>query len=159
LRVIDVQDSGPTPERFPRLRRAAALVGTGLAAMFVPMSILEAASFVDIGGSRGMLLVADIDTLFLDASLVGLGWLLWRRRGYASAEVAGLISAMALAGVCAVLLAYVVTNFGTLLRLRLLVAAPIWLAPLALRPVLTGRISEGSSDSSLDQDVASNPHP
>ena len=43
-----------------------------------------------------------------------------------------ILAAATLAVLSAVVVAYVVTNFGTLFRLRLLAAVPAWLAPLAL---------------------------
>jgi hypothetical protein len=41
---------------------------------------------------------------------------------------------LTLAAICAVLLGYVVTNFGTLWRLRPLVAVPVWILVVALSP-------------------------
>jgi hypothetical protein len=38
-----------------------------------------------------------------------------------------------LAIVVSLLLGYIVTNFGTLFRLRLMVALPFWMLPLAVR--------------------------
>ena len=150
LRVIDPGEplSTPAPPLVDYLASAgqvALQVGTGLAAIFVPMSLLRAASIVDIDGGRGMIFVADIDTIFLDASLVWLGLYVWRRRAQAGVNVAGLVFAVTLTAISAVLLAYVVTNFGTLLRLRLLIAAPAWLAPLALAGGVRERVCASNS--------------
>ena len=41
------------------------------------------------------------------------------------------LTAVLVGGVTAVLLGYVVTNYGTLFRLRLIAAMPFWLLPLA----------------------------
>ena len=41
-----------------------------------------------------------------------------------------LLFAVVLAAMTCLALAYVVTNFGTLFRLRLLVAAPLWVIPV-----------------------------
>jgi len=43
-------------------------------------------------------------------------------------------------------LAYVMTNYGTLIRLRLMVAAPIFLLTLALAPGFAARRSPGQAD-------------
>jgi multisubunit Na+/H+ antiporter MnhE subunit len=50
-----------------------------------------------------------------------------------------LLFGLVLALLVVVPLAYVMTNFGTLIRLRLLVAAPIWLLTLALAPGFAAR--------------------
>jgi hypothetical protein len=108
-------------------------LATGLAAMFVPLSILKALSVVAFPGGRGLLLVADLDTVFLDLSLLAIGTLIVRKRAVMATPVSSLLFTLAVAGISTILLAYVVTNFGTLFRLRLLAAVPAWMAPLALR--------------------------
>jgi hypothetical protein len=108
-------------------------LATGLAAMFVPLSILKALSVVAFPGGRGLLLVADLDTVFLDLSLLAIGTLIVRKRAVMATPVSSLLFTLAVAGISTILLAYVVTNFGTLFRLRLLAAVPAWMAPVAFR--------------------------
>lgn len=102
----------------------------GLAAMFVPISILQELSLVSIAGGRGFLVVTDLDTLFIDLSLVGIGLFLFRQRACLGRRAPQVLFAALMVFLCAILLAYVVTNFGTLFRLRLLAVVPAWLAPL-----------------------------
>ncbi len=108
-------------------------VAVGLAAIFVPISILRATSIVEIEGGRGLLAVTDIDTLFLDLTLLAIGILIWQGRHQVRRHVPALAFFAVVLLVSTMGLAYVVTNFGTMFRLRLMVAAPVWLCPLALR--------------------------
>jgi hypothetical protein len=108
-------------------------LATGLAAMFVPLSILKALSVVAFPGGRGLLLVADADTVFLDLTLLAIAWVIVRKRPAIVTEAPSVLFTLAVLGISTILLAYVVTNFGTLFRLRLLAAAPAWMAPLAFR--------------------------
>jgi hypothetical protein len=121
-----------TPGARPRSRLE--LVLTGLAVVFVPISILKAMSIVDFNGGRGLLPIADSDTLFLDASLVMLLILVYQRRGEIGDRWTLAAFLLALSLITAVLLGYVVTNFGTLFRMRYLVAVPVWMLALALAP-------------------------
>jgi len=103
----------------------------GLALMLVPVSIVKALGWADFPGGRGLLLVTDIDTVLLDLSIVACVALLFVRRESIGRNAAYVLFVLALALVTGVLLSFVVTNFGTLFRLRLLMAAPIWMLPLA----------------------------
>jgi hypothetical protein len=104
----------------------------GLGGVFVPSSVLERLGVVEIHIRKSARLVADADTLMLDLTSALVVWLLIvnRRR----INPAPLVFAVALALLVALPLAYVMTNYGTLIRLRLMVAAPIWLLTLALAP-------------------------
>lgn len=109
-------------------------LAVGVAALFVPISALRAASVVTFNGGRGLLAITDIDTLFLDVTLFAIGVAMVRARGVARRDLAPIFFVVALVVISTVIVAYVVTNFGTLFRLRLLIAVPAWLAPLALTP-------------------------
>jgi SAM-dependent methyltransferase len=133
----DVGVSGPaeTPDAVVpaggiKGRVSALAVGLGL--MFVPVSALKALSIVDFSGGRGLLVITDVDTLFMDATLVLLMAFLVRRRSAARGQLSYLCFATILAAAAGLLMAYIVTNFGTLFRLRLMAVAPLWLLPLAL---------------------------
>ena len=121
------QEGGPT-SAGEIVQRA----GLGLLAMFVPISILESASIVDLEGGRGFLFVTDIDTAFITVSLLVAAVLIYRRRDAWRAQAPALIFGTILAVTCVLLMAYVVTNFGTLFRLRLIGVTPGWLVPLAV---------------------------
>jgi hypothetical protein len=104
----------------------------GLAVTFVPISLVKAMAWADFEGGRGLLLITDIDTVFLDLSLLAALILLVRRRRSIDHNVPYLCFVLGLALLTTGLLAYVVTNFGTLFRLRLLMAVPFWMSVLAL---------------------------
>ena len=77
------------------------------------------------------MLITDIDTIFLDLTMVAALALLATQFKHVKRNWAFALTAVLVGGVTAVLLGYVVTNYGTLFRLRLLAAMPIWLLPLA----------------------------
>jgi hypothetical protein len=106
--------------------------GLGLLAMFVPMTLLESAAIVDLQGGRGFLFVTDIDTLFMTVSLLVAVALIVRRRDAWRDQAPALLFGLILAVTCVLLMSYVITNFGTLFRLRLIGVAPVWLVPLAV---------------------------
>jgi hypothetical protein len=126
-------------------------LGIGLAAVCVPLTILEALSVMDIHLRIDARAMADADTVFLDASAVVVLWLLVvnRRRLNPVPMVLGI----AMAVLVALPLAYVMTNYGTLIRLRLMAAVPLWLATLALAP----RFTAGGSGPVEDSTGASAP--
>jgi hypothetical protein len=101
---------------------------TGLAALFVPVLLLRAASIVSFEGGRGLLLITDLDTLVMDISIGACLYVFFssRPRGPSLAIAAGMF---AIALLACVTMAYVVTNFGTMFRLRLFAVAPLWLLP------------------------------
>ena len=110
----------------------------GLAAMFIPISGLMQLSIVEFSGGRGFLLITDLDTLFMDLALLAVGWLLVTTGRPTRGQLPFTCFTLALGLVSAVLMAYIVTNYGTLFRLRLLATVPLWLAPLALARMSTG---------------------
>jgi hypothetical protein len=76
--------------------------------------------------------VTDLDTLFIDLTMVAACVLTYRHRALLARRAPHAVFVGILIVLCAVLLAYIVTNFGTLFRLRLLAVIPAWLAPLAV---------------------------
>ena len=104
----------------------------GLAAMLVPVSLLKAAHIVDIAGGRGLLLVTDLDTLFLDATVIAAIWLLIRERRALGHDRAYLGVCLVMFVLVTPMLAYVVTNLGMLVRLRVIAFLPLWMATLAI---------------------------
>ena len=116
-----LRQSGATNTRLTRVAR-------GSAAVFVPISVLKALSIVTFNGGRGLLFITDIDTVVLDITVgAALDFLI------GSAPPRRALPILACLIVILVLttgvLAYVVTNFGTLFRLRLLALVPLWLLP------------------------------
>lgn len=103
----------------------------GLAATFVPISALKAAGVVEFTGGRGLLAVTDIDAivnLVLFVAAVGLVPAWWRKPRHASYVV----YASSVAVAVLLPMAYVVTNFGTLFRLRVMAFTLVWLCLLGL---------------------------
>jgi hypothetical protein len=103
----------------------------GLGALLVPISLLQRFSGLEISGGRGLLFLTDADTLFVDATLVATFALVWMRWQTARRHLPYQAFVLVLGCTTALLLAYVVTNFGTLFRLRMLMVVPFWLLLLA----------------------------
>jgi hypothetical protein len=111
-------------------RAGIAGILTGMTALFVPMTLLQAIGLFDLSGGRGLLFITDLDTIYMDVTILLTLFLAFRSR----LQVEGWLLAytmIALAVLTMILMGYVVTNFGTLFRLRTLVATPLWLLPLA----------------------------
>ena len=114
------------PEWTARVRATL----TGCLVIVVPVSVLRALSIVTFSGGRGLLMITDLDTVVIDLTVVlCILWTMWSGRGRRSPDPA-LLFAVVLAATTGLALAYVVTNFGTLFRLRLLAAAPLWVIPV-----------------------------
>ncbi len=109
-----------------------AQLGLGTAVLLVPISLLRWLSIVHFEGGRGLLLVTDIDTLFIDVTLIAVVLLLKRAWNPPRPNLQYALFTVVLCVVLAALMAFVVTNYGSLFRLRLMVAALIWLLPLAI---------------------------
>jgi hypothetical protein len=97
----------------------------GLTAMFIPRFIAQALGFFEIGGGRGLWFFAELDTIFFDATILALLICLLRygrRSTWADATVWQVaLTTLLTAGA----LAYVITNFGTLMRHRAMVFAGV----------------------------------
>jgi len=104
----------------------------GTLVLLLPISFLKWMSIVDFAGGRGLLVVTDLDTIFIDVTLLAVVLLLKRTWSRQRPNLAFTVFTAALCGLLAALMAFVVTNYGSLFRLRLMVAALIWLLPLAL---------------------------
>jgi len=103
-------------------------VAVGLTAMFVPRTLAQALGLIHIGGGRGFWFVAEIDTLVFDAVIfLAIFWCLRGRQTPLSVLLALLFAITAGA------MAYTVTNFGTLFRLRQMVYVIAAIAPLTVR--------------------------
>jgi hypothetical protein len=125
--------NAPPSSRSARLK----LIELGLGVVFVPVSILKELSIVEFAGGRGFLPLADADTVIMDISVMAMLWLLYRRRHCVGNRLPMIAFALTLAIATAVVFGYVVTNFGTLFRMRYLVAAPVWVLALAVSPPTT----------------------
>lgn len=121
-------DKGGGTGVFQRVRG----VMIGLGAVFVPVSLLKAAGLVQFTGGGRMLLLTDVDTVFLDLTLLACLVLVWRHRRETGGAWTLPAFLLLLGAISAMLVGYVVTNYGTLFRLRLLAVVPFWLLPIVL---------------------------
>jgi hypothetical protein len=104
---------------------------TGLAATFLPRAVGRSLGLFSIGGGREAWAYVELDTLFFVFGCVLSGWLTVRAARRAGRTSPLALQALLSALLIAVGLAYVVTNYGTLFRLRELILMPLSLAPLA----------------------------
>jgi SAM-dependent methyltransferase len=109
----------------------AAAVGAGLiaACRWVGRQSRPCAQIL-VGGL--LLRAAALLAQFMDLTIVAAIALFARRRSAIGDRLAYVCIAPTLAVASALLMAYIVTNFGMLFRLRLMAAAPLWLLPLAV---------------------------
>jgi hypothetical protein len=107
-------------------------VSTGIAATFVPISVLRAASLINFNGGRGLLIITDVDTLFVDATMVLIFAALYSAVPLSRNDVPSLVCLVTLFVITTGIVTYVVTNYGTLFRLRTMIAAALWLSPLTV---------------------------
>ena len=70
--------------------------------------------------------LGDIDTVCFDIMMVATAVMTWRLRREVRGNAPYLIFSISLALMLTLLMAYIVTNVGTLVRLRLMLAVPFW---------------------------------
>lgn len=128
--AVDALDA----ERAPGWRDDVSALMIGVALIFVPIDLLIALEVVEFTGGRGLLGISDLDTLLLDAMILGIGALAWRRRRPLTPRLAVTIVAASLFLLTTTLLAYAVTNYGTLFRLRAMILVPLWMLALVHHP-------------------------
>jgi hypothetical protein len=120
-----------SPALSRMLGHQAAAGVTGIALMICPVSFLKAVGLVDFRGGRGLLLFADIDIIVCDLVLIVslIAAQRVRRAGTWMPEL--WLFSVLLSVIAALLMAYVVTNYGALVRLRMLAIMPLWAFPAA----------------------------
>jgi hypothetical protein len=117
----------PAPTNPPHAR-----VATGAAAMLLPRVIGQALGLFHIPGGRGFLWLTDVDTLAFDLALcLAVAAIATRFRAARRDPLVWMLAALTL--LIGGALAYSVTNFGTLFRLRQTVYLGVILLPAALR--------------------------
>jgi hypothetical protein len=102
--------------------------------MFVPVVIAKALLWLQFEGGRGLLALADLDTIFIDLSVLVIFALCVVRRAELGRNLSYFCFAVLMAVVSGALIAFVVTNLGALLRLRLMFCVPLWMSAVALMP-------------------------
>ena len=114
-------------------------IGTGLLVLAVPISLVQRLLDINMAGGRGLLVVSDVDTLFTTGTALLMLGLLWTRRRDVADRWPVVLFLLVLAAVTATLLAYTVTNFGTIWRIRTLAVVPVWLLAITLLERTTAR--------------------
>ena len=104
----------------------------GLATVFVPISIVKELGWVDFSGGRGLLWITDVDTVALDFFILAGVALVVLHRAEIRSNLPYVWFVVALGCLICVPLGFIVTNFGTLVRLRLMAMVPMWMLPLAV---------------------------
>lgn len=132
LREPEHAEAAKSVPRRPIEHVRAALAG--LAIVFVPVTLLEAVGFLSMDAGRSFVLMADVDTVFQNLAAVALMSMLWMRRRTIGERLPLVLLVLALAASTALLLGYVVTNYGTLFRLRPLLLVPLCVAMVGLSP-------------------------
>ncbi len=97
---------------------------------------------MDFTGGRGLLAITDADTLLMDLTIGAAIAVLVRRRSAIRGRLPYVCFMATLGLAAALLMAYIVTNFGTLFRLRVMASVPLWLLPLALSHRVTSPIEK-----------------
>lgn len=115
-------------------REQVVATARGLAVIFVPISLLRAVMDIRFEGGRGLLSIVDFDTVVMDLVSGFVVVLLWRRRRAIGDRLPLVLFGFTLSLVTALLLGYVVTNLGSLWRLRSLIAVPLWILVIAVAP-------------------------
>lgn len=119
-------------------------VASGLALIFLPLPAAGALTGIAMPGGT-LVALSGLDTIFFDVSLAAMFVLLWRRRHLVGNRMLSVVFCVSLAGSTTILLGYVVTNFGTLLRMRASVAIPLWMLCLAIAPRVEPATSPASA--------------
>lgn len=101
----------------------------GVATLVVPLTLLHALSIVHVTARPAMLALGDLDTVFFDITVVAIGLVTLRLWRGSEKNVPHLVFGLSFALGLAALMAYSVTNVGTLVRLRLMVLVPCWTLP------------------------------
>jgi hypothetical protein len=124
---------GATAIEVPGPPSVARRLVAGIAAMWLPRFVGNELGVVQLTGGRGFWLIADLDTLLftvvMAGSLVLTGAALRRGARFTGATLPLLSVTVVLAG----LLVYQSANFGTLFRLRAMVAVGFLLLPFTVR--------------------------
>lgn len=119
------------PVGAPGIASRLRSIAMGLTTMFVPLVVLRTLGLVAVSGGAAMMALGDLDTLFFDVVFVTVAVLTWRMWREGRSNLAFLTYAVCLVLLLCVLMGYTVTNVGTLIRLRLMVLAPLVTMPLA----------------------------
>jgi hypothetical protein len=134
------------PAAVPQSTRVRLITGT--AATFLPRFVAQAFGLIDVRGGRGLWLFVELDTLAFDAVVLFAIFYTVSMLVRGRARITPLFILLILGfAATAVPMAYSVSNFGTLFRLREMLYVMAALLPLTLRaaPVLPDPGAEDAS--------------
>ena len=152
--VADVEPGTGFSERRDNdsVAGVAEAMSIGVATMFVPLTLLQALSIVHVAGGGAMRALGDIDTICFDIMMVATAVTTWRLRRHVQGNTPYMVFSISLALMLTLLMAYIVTNVGTLVRLRLMLAVPFWTMTFAFARVprsAGGDVVDQVSDASV----------
>lgn len=132
IQLMQDEGSGLTPDGVSADASALDLMRGNLAAMLLPRWLATRVGRVTIGGGRGLWAFADLDTVFFVLTILASGWVVRRQLGRGDRLGPAFWQILAVTAIITLLLAYQAANFGTLFRLRSMIAIGIALLPLTL---------------------------
>lgn len=132
IQLLRDEGSSLTPTDTAADASAVDLMRGNLAAMLLPRWLASRIGRVTIGGGRGLWAFADLDTVFFALTILASGWVVRRQFGQGDRLGPAFWHVIAVTVVITLLLAYEAANFGTLFRLRSMIALGIALLPLTL---------------------------
>jgi hypothetical protein len=119
-------------EKVAALRPVGPTLVTGFAAMFIPRTLAQAIGLVRIGGGRGFWSFVEIDTLVFDAVvLFALVFCARALRTYARTTPLFILLVLVFVMTAGPMM-YIVSNFGTLFRLRQMLYLIAAVVPLTM---------------------------
>lgn len=128
---------------LPSSRRRKLLVGA--VAIFVPHFVSKPLGWLNVQGGRGLMWFADVDTLFFDVAFIAIVMTLFRRGSLLRLGTPLLWLVVLTTLFVGAPMAYAVSNFGTLFRLREMVFIGITLLPLVATSSANARDADALS--------------
>jgi hypothetical protein len=132
----------PPPPPRSRVERLV----IGVAAMTVPQTVSQRLGVFEVGGGKGLLWFTDVDTLFFDIILVAVVVAFFRFARPHRLRNPAFWMVLLVTIVVGLAIAYTVSNFGTLFRIRGTIYAWITMIPLALVNAVGPREQAADSD-------------
>lgn len=110
-------EEGPSADNTTRSKRLA----TGFAALFLPRFIAQPLGLLHVGGGQGLWAIVELDTILFDVVLVLAIYFAFRGSLASALRNPSFWLITISTGALAFMLAYAVTNFGTLFRHRAMI--------------------------------------
>jgi len=112
-------------------------VATGIAALVLPVTIGSLFGILHVGGGRNLWAFVEVDTIALDCVLIFAIWYCGRYLSRYRRATPLFVMVLIVLVATAVPMAYTVTNFGTMFRLRGMLYTLAAVLPLTLAGVTT----------------------